>query len=160
MRFLLRWIANGLAIYLALYLVDSVAGGRFRVQALWVVVILAVFLGLLNSLFRPLRRVRSKPLVALFAAAFTVLVNALILYLFAWTGLPVSATSFVWILAVAAFISVLAGAISWLVGFPSKEKPRPTGRQGSVAGEGTPTRERTEVRPPRERETRVPRART
>ena len=127
MRFLLRWIANGLAIYLALYLVDSVAGGRFRVSAVWLVVILAVLLGLLNSLFRPLRRVRSRPLVALFAAAF---------------------------------ISVLAGAISWLVGFPSKEKPRTTGREGSVAGEGATTRERTEVRPARERETRAPRARS
>ena len=42
MRFLFRWIANAVAFYLALYLVDSLMAPRFCVEAVWVAVILAV----------------------------------------------------------------------------------------------------------------------
>ena len=33
MKTMLRWTANAVAFYLALYLVDSVAGGRFKIGA-------------------------------------------------------------------------------------------------------------------------------
>lgn len=148
MKFWLRWTANALAIFLALYLLDSVAKGRFQVQAVWVAVILALLLGLLNSFVRPLRRVRSKPFVALLATTLTVLVNALILQLFIWVGAALTARSFVWILVAAAFVALLAGAINWLVGFSSKEKARPFARV------------RTETLHQRKQATRVSRART
>jgi len=127
-KFWLRWTANSLAIFLALYLVDSVAGGRFRVEAVWAAVIVALLLGFLNSLVRPLRRARSKPLVAIVSAVLTVLVNTLVLQLFVWVGASLSADGFAWVLAMAVFISVLAGTINWLVGFSGKEKQRATAR--------------------------------
>lgn len=151
MKSWLRWTAGALAIFLALYLLDSVAKDRFQVQAVWVTVILALLLGLLNSFARPLRRVRSKPFVALAATALTVLVNALILQLFIWAGARLAATGFVWTLLAAAFVTLLAGAINWLVGFNRKEKARPARPSA---------RERTEAAHRRKPATRTPRTRT
>jgi putative membrane protein len=125
----LRWTANAAAFFLTLYLVDSVAAGRFRVQAVWVAVVLALLLGLLNSFVRPLRGLKSKPLVALIVVVLTVLINALILQLFVWTGASLTATSFVWVLVAGASVSLLAGVINWLVGFNSKEKAHQAARE-------------------------------
>ncbi len=148
MKFWLRWTANGLTVFLALYLVDSVAGGRFRVSAVWAAVVVAVLLGLLNSLVRPLRRARSKPLVATLSAVLTVLVNALVLQVFVWLGSSLAAESFIWVLAVAVFISVLTGTVSWLVGFSGKEKQRAA------------TRRQMDTGSPREGEAKASRTRT
>ena len=148
MKFWLRWTANGLTVFLALYLVDSVAGGRFQISAVWVAVILAVLLGLLNSLVRPLRRARSKPLLALARTLLTVLMNLIILQVFVWSGSLVIAESFLWVLGVAVFVSVLTSTISWLVGFSSKEKrrvtsPRQIDAGASREGEARTSRTRT-----------------
>lgn len=148
MKFWFRWTANSLAIFLALYLVDSVAGGRFRVEAVWAAVLVALLLGFLNSFVRPLRRARSKPSVAILSAVLTVLVNALVLQLFVWVGASLSADNFAWVLAMAVFISVLAGTINWLVGFSGKEKQHAT------------TRRQMDTRSPREREAKASRTRT
>jgi uncharacterized membrane protein YvlD (DUF360 family) len=147
-KFWIRWTANSLTVFLALYLVDSVAGGRFRVSAVWVAVTAAVLLGLVNSLVRPLRRARSKPLVAALGTVLTLLVNFLVLQVFVWSGSSLAAESLVWILAVAVFVSVLTGTVSWLVGFSSKEKQRAA------------TRRQTEAGPPREGEAKASRTRT
>jgi len=145
-KFWLRWTANSIAIYLALYLVDSVADGRFRVDAIWAAVIIAVLLGFLNSLVRPPRRLRSKPVVALSSAVLTVLVNTLVLQVFVWIGDALSAQSLVWVLAVAAFISLVAGTINWLIGFKSSEKQRASAQRRRETGavrEGEAKRPRT-----------------
>jgi len=123
MRFMLRWIANGVSFYLALYLVDSLIAPRFFVEAVWVAVIIAIVLGLLGSLIRPLHMARKKPWYAVTVAVVTVLVNALILQIFIWAGAPLSATHFVWVLMMAVFLSLLGGVLNWLIGFKSKEKP-------------------------------------
>jgi uncharacterized membrane protein YvlD (DUF360 family) len=148
MKFLLRWIANSIAFYLALYLVDSLVAPRFHIQAVWLAAILAVFLALLNSLVRPLHRLRSRQFPALTIAVLTVPVNALILQVFIWVKAPLSATSIVWVLIMAASLSLLAGVLNWLVGFKKKEKP------------GAAARERRTARPGSERDTKAPRART
>ena len=93
MKFLLRWIANSVAFYLALYLLDSLVAPRFWVQAVWVAVIVAVFLALVNSLIRPLHRLRTRPYRALVMALFTLIVNALVLQIFVWAGASLSTTS-------------------------------------------------------------------
>jgi putative membrane protein len=134
MRFWLRWTANAVAFFLALYLVDSLAAARFRMQAVWVAVVLALLLGLMNSFVRPLRGLKRKPLGALLVAMLTVLMNALILQLFVWSGASLSSTSFVWVLAAGAFLSLLAGVINWLIGFNSKEKGREAARKRTGPG--------------------------
>lgn len=122
MKFMLRWIANSISFFLALYLVDSLIAPRFFVEAVWVAVIIAVVLGLLNSLIRPLHMAKKKPWYAVTVTVVTVLVNALILQIFVWAGAPLSATHFVWVLVMAAFLSLLGGVLNWLIGFKMKEK--------------------------------------
>jgi len=125
MRLALRFVADALAIYLALYLVDSVSQGRFEVAGgVWAAVILALLLGFLDCLVRPLHRLRAKPAAALITAALTVLVNALLLQVMAWIG-AVSARGFPWVLATAAFVALVTGAINWLIGFGPLTKTRP-----------------------------------
>lgn len=123
MKFLLRWTANSIAFYLALYLVDSLIAPRFFVQAVWVAVILAIVLGLFNSLVRPLHKVKARPRPAIITAVLTLLLNTLVLQIFVWAGASLSATSVVWVFATGAFLSVLGGTINWLIGFRSKNKP-------------------------------------
>ncbi len=124
MKLALRFIANAMAVFLALYLVDSVAGGRFVLAGVWAAVIPALLLGFLNSLVRPLHWLRSKPLYALAGAVLTVLVNALILQALVWAG-AMSSTGFAWVLAAAALVSLVTGTINWLIGFGGTEKARP-----------------------------------
>jgi putative membrane protein len=123
MRFLLRWFANSLAFYLALYLLDSLVAPRFYVQAVWAAVIIAIFLALVNSLIRPLHRLRTRPYRALIVALLTLLVNTLVLQIFVWAGAELSTTNPAWVLVAAAFLAVLGGVINWLIGFRVKEKP-------------------------------------
>jgi putative membrane protein len=122
-RLVLRWIANSLAFYLALYLVDSLIAPRFFIGAVWLAVILAVLLGILNSLVRPLHRMHSRPQRAWGVAVATVVVNALVLQAFMWIGAPISATGLQWVVVTAIFLSLLGGIINWLIGFKPEKEP-------------------------------------
>jgi putative membrane protein len=135
-KFWLRWLANSIAIFLALYLVDSLLHERFHMGATWAALLAATLLGLVNSFVRPLHRAKSKPLRAALTVVVTVLVNALVLQLFVWVGADVTTTGFVWVLLAAAFVTLLAGLINWLVGFNQKERPRPAIREKAGTGSG------------------------
>lgn len=129
MKVMARWVADSIAFFLALYLVDSLLAPRFRVEEVWIAVVLAVFLGLMNSLVRPLYRVKAKPVMAMGEAATTVLLNLLVLQIALWAGAPLSATSVVWVLVTAVFLTVLGGVINWLIGFKKKERPGALARE-------------------------------
>jgi putative membrane protein len=128
-KFWLRWLANGVAIFLALYLVDSLLHARFHLNATWPAVLAAIVLGFLNSFVRPLHRVKSKPQRAALATLITLLVNALILQLFVWVGADVTTRGFIWVLLAAALVTLVSGLINWQIGFGGKEKPRPSIRE-------------------------------
>jgi uncharacterized membrane protein YvlD (DUF360 family) len=128
-RFWLRWIANGVAIFLALYLMDSLLHDRFHFAKTWPAVVAAIILGFLDSLVRPLHRARSRPGRAIIVAVVTVLVNALILQLFVWVGADMTSLGPQWVLLAAVFVTLIAGLINWQVGFPGKEKRRPGTRE-------------------------------
>jgi uncharacterized membrane protein YvlD (DUF360 family) len=123
MKFLLRFMANTVALYLTLYLVDSVTRGRFTVGAVSAAVLLALFLSLANSPIRPLHRVGTKTQRALFTAFLTVIMNVIIVQVFCWIG-PVHADNLSWVLLVAAFVTLIAGTMNWLVGFSPPPKNR------------------------------------
>jgi len=135
---LARWVADSLGFYLALYLVDSLISPRFHVGAVWMAVVLAVFLGLVNSLVRPLHRVKSKPAVAIGKAVSTVLFNALVLQIAIWAGAPLAATGPVWVLVMATFLTFLGGLMNWLIGFKKKEKPGAAARERRAARASAP----------------------
>jgi putative membrane protein len=132
-RTLARWVADSLAFFLALYLLDSLISPRFHLGALWIAVILAVFLGLLNSLIRPLYRVKSKPGLSIGEAVVTFLFNALVVQIAIWAGAPLSTTGVVWVFVSAAFLTLLGGIINWLIGFKQKDKPGAIARERRAA---------------------------
>ncbi len=136
MKFMLRWVANAVAFYLALYLLDSLATPRFWVQAVWAAVVLAVILALVNSLIRPLHRLRSRPYRALTMVVFTLAINALVLQAFVWIGARLSTTSPIWVLVAAVFLAVVGGLINWLIGFRPKEKPGAVSRERRASQAG------------------------
>ncbi len=147
MKTLCRWVADALAFYLALYLVDSLISPRFYVEAVWIAVILAIFLGLINSFVRPLHRIKSRPAQAIGETVVTILFNVLILQIPVWAGAPLSATSVAWVFVVAAFLTLLGGTINWLIGFKTKERPGAAARERRAAlkaekgkAEGSPNR--------------------
>ena len=134
MRFWLRWIANGIAVFLALFLVDSLLHERFRFEATWPAVVAAIVLGLPNSLVRPLHRVRSNPFRAVVVVLLTILVNALIVQLFVWVGADLTTLGFVWVLIAAAFVTLVSGLINWQTGFAQKGRPRAARERPGAAG--------------------------
>jgi putative membrane protein len=124
-KFWLRWLANGIAIFLALYLVDSLLHERFHLEATWPAVLAAIVLGFMNSFVRPLHRVRSRPQRAALATLINLLVNALILQLFVWVGADVTTRGFIWVVLAAVLVTLVSGLINWQIGFGQKDKPRP-----------------------------------
>jgi putative membrane protein len=127
-KFWLRWLANGIALFLALYLADSLLHERFHFAKTWPAVLAAIVLGFLNGFVRPLHRAKSKPQRAALRVVITLVVNALILQLFVWVGADVTTGGFLYVLLAAAFVTLVSGLINWQVGFGSKEKPRPGAR--------------------------------
>lgn len=134
MRFLLRWIANALAFYLGLYLVDSLVAPRFWIQKGWIAIVLAILLGCVNSTVRPFPRFKTKRNRALTVVLLTVIANALVLQIIIWVGAPLSTSNPIWVLLVAIFLTLLAALLNGLVGFKPKEQPRPVTRELGVAG--------------------------
>ncbi len=145
MKLIQRFIANTTATFLALYLVDSLAEGHFVVRGVWAAVILAVLLGFVNSLIRPLHRARTKPLRAALMTVFTILVNVLILQILAWAN-ALSTAGFGWVLLAAVFVAPVTGAISWLIGFNSSEKPGPSAWPETMRSTARPRRKSSRLR--------------
>jgi uncharacterized membrane protein YvlD (DUF360 family) len=138
-RFWLRWIANGIAAFMGLYLLDTLLHERFHFSATWPVVVAAIVLGFLNTFVKPLHRARTKPARAAATTLATILVNAFVLQLFVWVGADLTSRGFHWVLLSGAFITLITGLINSQVGFGRSGKQRP-GRRKSPAppsgGEG------------------------
>ena len=81
-RFILRWIINAVAIFLAIHFVPgiSLAGG-------WIAIIwLALIFGLVNAFLRPLLQILTCPLIILTLGLFTLLINTFLFWLTARIG--------------------------------------------------------------------------
>jgi uncharacterized membrane protein YvlD (DUF360 family) len=150
-RFVLRWAANSLTFYLAMYLVDTLLAPRFFIEAVWIAVLLAILLALLISLIKPLHRREDRPARAWGVAVATVIGNALIIQLFIWMRAPLSTTGFHWVLVTAIFLALLGGVINWLIGFkPPKQadlitKELRSSREARERGETPPPTKRSPV---------------
>lgn len=76
-KFFLRWAINAIALYVA---VQFVAGIDFQGEwtgLLW----LALIIGLLNALVRPILKLLTFPLIILTLGLFTVVINTIVLML-------------------------------------------------------------------------------
>jgi putative membrane protein len=78
MKLLIRWAVAALAIFIAVWLVPGITvdGGGWIIYA-----IMAVILGLVNAIVRPLLKLMTCPLILLTLGLFVLVVNALTFWL-------------------------------------------------------------------------------
>jgi putative membrane protein len=81
-KFILRWVINAIALYLAVYLVPGVNLEGGWVSILW----LALIFGLINAFLRPLLKLLTCPLIILTLGLFTLLINTFLFWLTSQVG--------------------------------------------------------------------------
>jgi len=81
-KFIMRWVINAIALFLAVYLVPGV-----NLQGGWVSIIwLALIFGLINAFLRPLLKLLTCPLIILTLGLFTLLINTFLFWLTSQVG--------------------------------------------------------------------------
>jgi putative membrane protein len=81
-KFILRWIINAVALFLAVYLVPGVNLQGGIVSIIW----LALIFGLINAFLRPLLKLLTCPLIFLTLGLFTLLINTFLFWLTSQVG--------------------------------------------------------------------------
>jgi putative membrane protein len=81
-KFILRWIINAVALFLAVYLVPGVNLQGGVVSIIW----LALIFGLINAFLRPLLKLLTCPLIFLTLGLFTLLINTFLFWLTSQVG--------------------------------------------------------------------------
>lgn len=76
-KFFLRWAINAIALYVAVQFVAGIDFQGQRTGLLW----LALIIGLLNALVRPILKLLTFPLIILTLGLFTVVINTIVLML-------------------------------------------------------------------------------
>jgi len=142
-RFLYRWIANGLAFYFTLYLVDSLVAPRFFIQGGWIAIVLAILLGGANSLIRPFPELRTRRVRALTVMLLTVVGNTLFMELVILFGAPLWATNPGWVFLTAIFLTLVAALLNWLIGFKPPPPTKVVTRRLGVAKDADERQKRT-----------------
>jgi len=78
MKLLIRWVIVSLALFVAAWLVPGI---RVEGNAWVVFAVMAVILGLVNAIVRPLLKLLTCPLILLTLGLFTLVINAITLLL-------------------------------------------------------------------------------
>jgi putative membrane protein len=82
MKLVIRWIISALALFAAAYFVPGI---RVEGANAWAVyALMAVILGLVNALVRPILRLLSCPFIILTLGLFLLIINGVSLYIAAW----------------------------------------------------------------------------
>lgn len=106
MRFLLNWICTSIAIAIATFVVPGIV--PFGPGEAWVSFAAAgLFLGLVNSLVKPLISLISLPLTCLTLGIFQLAINAFMLELASWLSLNLLGSG----IAISGFFAAVAGSI-------------------------------------------------
>lgn len=113
MRLLLRWLLNALAIILISYLISSIS-----VSGFYIALMVALILGLVNAVIRPLIIILTLPINILTLGLFVLVINALLFWF---------VSSFVKGFEVAGFQAAFVGAlilsvVSWFSNMLLKDK--------------------------------------
>ncbi len=105
-RFILRWVINAVALYVAVVLVPGITMQSTGAQRWITFVVLGLIFGLLNALLRPLIVLLTCPLIILTLGLGTLLINTFMFYL---TG--VVGTQFGWGFTVNGFLPAFLGGL-------------------------------------------------
>jgi putative membrane protein len=105
-RFILRWVINAIALYLAIILVPGIRLTNAGSNQWVAIILLALVFGLLNALLRPLIMILTCPLIILTLGLGTLLVNTFLFYLTGQIG-----QQFGWGFTVDGFLPAFLGAL-------------------------------------------------
>lgn len=81
-KFILRWLINAVALFLAIKFVPGITFTGGLIGLLW----LALIFGVVNALLRPLLQLLTCPLILLTLGLFTLVINMLMLKVTEWIG--------------------------------------------------------------------------
>ena len=113
MRFIIRILANSLAIYLAAYFIPQVSvSGNWKVF-----LICGLVLSLINMIIKPILKLISLPLIIITFGFFSIVINILTIWLLT------KVVSFLSITGLVAFIltALIVSVVNWLVSFLFKK---------------------------------------
>lgn len=110
MRILLGWAINALCLLALPYLLDAV-----QVAGFGTALVVALVLGLLNALIRPVLIILTLPINILTLGLFTFVINGLLFWLVAWMVKGFEIASFGWAIIAAIVYSLVSWAVSSLV---------------------------------------------
>lgn len=109
---LVRFIISSLAVAITAWLMQGV-----NIQPWWAVMLVAVVLGVVNTLVRPLVKLLSLPITVLTLGLFTFVINALMVLLCAHlVGDHFQVDGFV----TALIFSIIVSVVSWILGLFAK----------------------------------------
>lgn len=77
-KFIQRWLITTLAVLVAVHIVPGI---HFKGNNLWTPFVTALVLGILNAFIRPIMMFMALPLLIFTLGLFTLVINALLLYL-------------------------------------------------------------------------------
>lgn len=112
MRLLLRWAVNTLAILAVTKILPA-----FQVDSIWIALLAALLLGILNTFLRPILVVVTLPVNILTLGLFTLILNGLILQILDWIlGDRMRIGGFWWAVLAALLISLITWLINIIIG--------------------------------------------
>ncbi len=136
-RFLTTWFINTCAVLAAVYIVP---GLQFKDQRPWIPLVAALVLGILNAMVRPLLMFFALPLLIVTLGLFTLVINALVLYLVGLIlGSYFHVDSFGSAFLGAIIISLVSLVLNVITGNRSHKQPtsqRPPRRKPPANGKG------------------------
>ncbi|PIS30100.1 MAG: hypothetical protein CO001_03075 [Candidatus Portnoybacteria bacterium CG_4_8_14_3_um_filter_40_10] len=116
MRFIIRILANSLAIYLAAYFIPDVT-----VKGGWkIFLICGLVLSLINIIIKPILKLISLPLIIITLGFFSLVINILTIWLLTKFVSQLSITGLVALV----LTTILVSIVNWIVSFLFKKTPQ------------------------------------
>ena len=107
MNIIITWILNAVALWLTALIGIGI---RFNPMTLGSVLIAALILG------RPIMVILTLPINVLTLGLFTLVINAVVLYIVAWLTPAMQTTGFWGVLLAAIVLSIIRALLSWIFG--------------------------------------------
>jgi putative membrane protein len=118
MRFIIRILANSLAIYLAAYFIPDV---DVTVSGGWkIFLICGLVLSLINIIIKPIFKLISLPLIIITLGFFSLVINILTIWLLTKFVPQLSITGLVALV----LTTILVSIVNWIVSFLFKKTPQ------------------------------------
>ena len=113
MNIIIGWLLNAAALWLTALIGIGI---RFNPMTLGSVLVAALILGLVNALVRPIMVVLTLPINILTLGLFTLVINAIVLYIVAWLTPAMQTDGFWGVLLAAIILSIISALLSWVLG--------------------------------------------